>query len=188
VHRDVADRLVEKVAAFAAAMRVGDPADPLTRIGPLTSAAHLAKVRGFVEGARGDGATIMGGGSGDMARGYFLAPTILSGMRPDMPAVTQEIFGPVLGVLPFDTLDLDEIATLANATDYGLAAYVWTRSLAQAHGLIARIRAGTVRVNAMGGNDFAMPVGGFKQSGFGRENGRIGVEAYTELKSVTLAY
>ena len=188
VHRDVADELVRKVHAIGAAMRVGDPAAPDTQIGPVTSAGHLAKVTSYIEGARQGGATILGGGDAGHARGYFIAPTLLSGIGAGTPAATEEIFGPVLAVLPFDTLDLDEIAALANAGDYGLAAYIWTRSLGLAHGLIPRLKAGTVRVNAIGGNDFAMPVGGTRHSGFGRENGRVGVEAYTELKSVTLSY
>jgi phenylacetaldehyde dehydrogenase len=188
VHRSVEAELVRRVAEFAAGMRLGTPADPATQIGPLVSAQHRDRVMHYVDGARADGATVALGGEATGGPGYYVQPTVLSGVQPGMAAVDEEIFGPVLATMPFDTLDLDEIADLANATDYGLAAYVWTRNLAHAHGLIARLRAGTVRVNALGGNDFAMPVGGFGQSGFGRENGRIGVEAYTELKSVTLSY
>lgn len=120
--------------------------------------------------------------------GYYVEPTILADVHPGMAAVDEEIFGPVLCALPFDTMDLDEIAALANETRYGLAAYVWTKSLSTAHGLVARLHAGTVRINSGGGADLAMPAGGIKQSGFGRENGRAGVEAYTELKSVTMVY
>ena len=188
VHRSIADELVAKVHAHGAAMRIGVPLDPTTQIGPVTSQQHLAKVTAFIDEARDAGATILGGGSGGMTHGYYIAPTVLCDLDTGSPATTEEIFGPVLSVLPFETCDLDEIAQLANATTYGLAAYIWTRDLATAHGLIQRLKAGTVRVNAFGGNDFAMPVGGMKQSGFGRENGRAGVEAYTELKSVTLAY
>jgi phenylacetaldehyde dehydrogenase len=188
VHASVADELVGLVAEMAHAMRVGAPADPATQIGPLVSAQHRDRVMGYVHSARAEGATVAAGGDAGTGMGYFVPPTVLTNVRPGMTAVDEEIFGPVLAVMPFETFDLDEIAALANATEYGLAAYVWTRNLAYAHGLIARLRAGTVRVNAMGGNDFAMPVGGFGQSGFGRENGRVGVEAYTELKSVTLSY
>jgi phenylacetaldehyde dehydrogenase len=188
VHRSVADEIVRRIAEIARTLKVGAAADPATQIGPVVSAQHLDRVLGYLEGARADGATLVAGGTRHGGPGYFVDPAILTDVQPGMAAVDQEIFGPVLAVLPFDTLDLDEIAAMANATDYGLAAYLWTTNIAHAHGLIARIRAGTVRVNAAGGNDFAMPVGGFGQSGFGRENGRAGVEAYTELKSVTVAY
>ena len=104
-----------------------------------------------------------------------------------MEIVREEVFGPVLAVLPFETTDLDEIAGLANDNDYGLSAYIWTRNISHALGLVKRIRSGTVRVNTSGGNDFAMPAGGVRLSGNGRENGRMGVEAYTEVKAVTIA-
>jgi phenylacetaldehyde dehydrogenase len=188
VHRSVAGRLVEAITAIARGMRVGAGLDPATQIGPVVSAAHLERVMGFIDQARADGATVASGGLRKASRGYFLEPTVLTDTRRGMSVVDAEIFGPVLSVIPFDTLDLDEIADEANASIYGLAAYVWTSNLKIAHGLVRRIKAGTVRVNTARGGDFAMPVGGYKQSGFGRENGRTGVEAYTELKSVTLAY
>jgi phenylacetaldehyde dehydrogenase len=188
VHASVAGELVERIVQIARAMRLGPAADEETQLGPLVSARHRERVMGYVDGARADGATVATGGARRAGRGYFVEPTVLTDVRPEMAAVEEEIFGPVLCVQTFETMDLDEIAALANATSYGLAAYVWTRSLAQAHGLVARLKAGTVRVNAAGGQDFAMPAGGYKQSGFGRENGRLGVEAYTEVKSVTLAW
>ena len=116
-----------------------------------------------------------------------MEPTVLTNTRRGMSVVDEEIFGPVLCVSVFDDKDLDAIAEEANATPYGLAAYIWTRDLQIAHGLVRRLKAGSVRINAGGGGDFAMPVRGYKQSGFGRENGRVGVEAYTELKSVMMA-
>jgi phenylacetaldehyde dehydrogenase len=188
VHRTVADQLVGAIAAIARGMRIGPGLDPATQIGPLVSEAQLERVMGFITQARADGAAVVTGGVRRASPGYFVEPTVLTETRFGMSVVDEEIFGPVLSVIPFDTLDLDEIAALANAPIYGLAAYVWTRDLATAHGLIRRIKAGTIRVNGGGGGDFGLPVGGYKQSGFGRENGRLGVEAYTEVKSVSLAY
>ena len=188
VHASVADALVSRIVELARGMRIGSPTDPATMLGPLISARQRERVLGYVERALADGATAVTGGGAVDGPGFFVAPTVLAGVEAGMAAVEEEIFGPVLCVLPFDTLDLDAIAALANATPYGLAAYVWTTNLGAAHGLVRRLRAGTVKVNAPGGSDFAMPAGGVKQSGFGRENGRVGVEAYTEIKSVTLAY
>ncbi len=187
VHRAVAEPLVAAICDIAREMRLGPGMDIQTQLGPLVSAQHLEKVLGFVEQGRRDGATIAIGGLRRGDRGYFVEPTVLTGTRPGMSVVDEEIFGPVLCVSIFDETDLDAIAEKANATVYGLAAYVWTRDVRIAHGLVRRLKAGSIRVNAGGGGDFAMPVGGYKQSGFGRENGRLGVEAYTELKSVMMA-
>ncbi len=188
VHASVADALVERIAAIARAMRIGVGIDPETQLGPAISARQRDRILAYVDGAGREGATTISPAIDLPTSGYFVAPTILCDVQPGMAAVDEEIFGPVLCALPFETLDLDEIAALANATSYGLAAYVWTSNLSSAHGLIGRLRAGTVRVNACGGGDLSMPSGGVKQSGFGRENGRAGVEAYTELKSVTMVY
>lgn len=187
VHGSVAERLVESICAVARGLRIGIGMDPDVQIGPLISAAHLDRVFGFIEQARRDGATVATGGTRREGPGYFLEPTVLTATCRGMSAVDQEIFGPVLCVSVFDGTDLDEIAEEANAGIYGLAAYIWTRDLQSAQGLIRRLKAGSIRVNAGGGGDFSLPVGGYKQSGFGRENGRLGVEAYTELKSVTMA-
>jgi phenylacetaldehyde dehydrogenase len=188
VHRSVADKVIERIAEIGSSLSLGLASDPDTQLGPVISAAHRERILGFVETASAEGATALRSGRSLPARGYFVEPTVLVDVDPDMAAVKQEIFGPVLCVMPFDTSDLDEIAALANDSAYGLAAYVWTRSLSTAHGLIERLQAGTVRVNMSGGADLSVPAGGTKQSGFGRENGRAGVEAYTELKSVTMAY
>ncbi|MCW2388806.1 phenylacetaldehyde dehydrogenase [Sphingobium sp. B11D3B] len=187
VHRSVADALVEKIARIGAAMTIGDPLDPATQLGPVITQAQRARIMGFVEGALTQGASRAGGDIALPEQGYYVAPTVLGSVQAGMAAVDEEIFGPVLCAIPFDTDDLDEIAALANASRYGLSAYVWTGSLSRAHGMVSRLRAGTVRVNSSAG-DIAMPAGGVRQSGFGRENGRAGVEAYTELKSVTIAH
>jgi phenylacetaldehyde dehydrogenase len=188
VHASVAKALSAKIAAIGAAMTMSGTMDPSTQLGPAISAVQRDRILSYVEGAVREGARAVCAGRALPKRGYYVEPTLLADVHPSMTAVQEEIFGPVLCVLPFETLDLDEIAALANDTRYGLAAYVWTRSLATAHGLVARLRAGTVRINGGGGSDLSMPAGGVRQSGFGRENGRAGVEAYTELKSVTMVY
>jgi phenylacetaldehyde dehydrogenase len=188
VHAGVADALIAKIATIGAAMSIGGTMEASTQLGPAISAIQRDRILSYVEGAMREGARAVRAGRILPDSGYYVEPTLLTDVHPRMTAVEEEIFGPVLCVLPFETLDLDEIATLANDTRYGLAAYVWTRSLATAHGLVARLRAGTVRINGGGGADLSMPAGGVRQSGFGRENGRAGVEAYTELKSVTMVY
>jgi len=188
VHASIADALVERIAQIGAAMAIGPTMAPETQLGPAISAIQRGRILGYVGGALAQGARALRAGRPLPERGYYVEPTVLTGVHPGMAAVDEEIFGPVLCAMPFETADLDEIAALANDTRYGLAAYVWTGSLATAHGLVARLRAGTVRINACGGADLSMPTGGVRQSGFGRENGRAGVEAYTELKAVTMVY
>ncbi|HWJ70744.1 MAG TPA: aldehyde dehydrogenase family protein [Sphingobium sp.] len=188
VHASVADALVARIAGIGSAMTIGAAIHPDTQLGPVISAAQRDRILSHVEQAMKQGARAVRAGRALPDRGYFVEPTVLTGVQPGMAAVDDEIFGPVLCAMLFETTDLDEIAALANATRYGLAAYVWTASLATAHGLVARLNAGTVRINSGGGADLSMPAGGVKQSGFGRENGRAGVEAYTELKSVTMVY
>ncbi len=125
-------------------------------------------------------------GGGKLEReGYFVQPTILTGTTADMAVRREEIFGPVLCAMTFDDDDLDKIAAQANDTNYGLAATIWTRDLSTAHKMVRKIKAGSVRVNG-GGLDSALPFGGYKQSGWGRENGREGIESFTELKSVAI--
>jgi phenylacetaldehyde dehydrogenase len=188
VHASVADALIARIAEIGGAMKIGAAIDPNTQLGPAISAIQRTRILAHVDGAVKEGARAVCAGRALPAGGYFVEPTILTGVHPGMAAVDDEIFGPVLCAMPFETSDLDEIAALANETRYGLAAYAWTGSLSTAHGLVARLNAGTVRINAGGGADLSMPAGGVKQSGFGRENGRAGVEAYTELKSVTMVY
>lgn len=188
VHASVACALIERIAAIAATMPIGQARNPDTRLGPVISARQRDRITGFIESALAGGGRLAHGGERIAGAGHFMEPTILTDVTPGIAAVEQEIFGPVLCAMEFETEDLDEIAALANDSSYGLAAYAWTARLSTAHALVDRLQAGTVRINACGGNDFAMPVGGVKLSGFGRENGRAGVMAYTEAKSVTMAY
>lgn len=185
-HESVFDALVEGVADYAGKLRVGPGLDPATQMGPVVSAEQKERVLGYIEAGTRDGARIAGQGRAADGNGFFVPPTVLTGTAPHMSVVREEIFGPVLCAMSFSDGDLDAIAAQANDTDYGLGAVVWTQNLSAAHRLARKLKAGTVRVNG-GGLDPALPFGGFKQSGWGRENGREGIEAYTEVKSVAIA-
>ncbi|MHC9086900.1 aldehyde dehydrogenase family protein, partial [Luteimonas sp. RIT-PG2_3] len=185
VHRRIFDQVVEGVSGIARKLRLGPGTEPGVEIGPLISARQLERVTGYIDSGRQDGAEVVVGGQAVDGSGHFIQPTVLTGTDPSMKVMREEIFGPVLCAVPFD--DADELQTLAdrgNDTEYGLSASIWTRDISTAHKLAQRLKAGTVRVNTPVGIDFSMPFGGYKQSGWGRENGREGVEAYTELKSV----
>lgn len=186
-HQSVYERVIAAVAAEAKKIRVGHALDEGTRMGPLVSKAQLERVSGYIDRGRADGATIVTGGGRIGTDGYFIEPTILTGVRSDMPVVREEIFGPVLCAMPFDHDDLERIATEANRTIYGLAASIWTRDLGIAHRMSRKIRAGSVGVNIHDPIDPALPFGGFKQSGWGREKGRDVLDLYTEIKSVVMA-
>lgn len=185
VQASVFDAVVEAIVERAQAMRVGDGMAADTQMGPLISAGQLDRVAGFVREAVADGAEVLTGGSPLAGPGHFMPPTVLVGTTHDMTAVREEIFGPVLCVMPFaDDAELDELARVGNDSNYGLSATIWTRDISRAHRLVRRLQAGTVRINTSTGMDNNMPYGGYKQSGWGRENGRAGVEAFTEIKSV----
>jgi phenylacetaldehyde dehydrogenase len=186
VHRSVADRVIEGIVQRARALRVAPGLSPECDIGPVISARQRERVMGYIDSGRAEGAEVVTGGEALQGEGFFVQPTVLVNTRPDMKVVREEIFGPVLSTQLFDDDSLEQLAARGNDTEYGLSSSIWTRDLRTAHQMARRLRAGNVRVNAAAALDFAMPFGGYKQSGWGRENGREGVEAYTELKSVAI--
>jgi aldehyde dehydrogenase (NAD+) len=185
VDRSIRDAFVDKVAARAKKMTPGDPMDPRTRLGAIASKGQLENDLRYIEIARREGATLVAGGArADIGtgKGYFLQPTVFANVTPEMTIAREEIFGPVLATIEF--ADLDEAIARANQSTYGLAAGVWTRDVKKAHYVARRLQAGTVWVNTYNQYDTALPFGGYKQSGFGREMGAAALEYYTQVKSV----
>lgn len=184
VQKNVFDQVVEGVAEQAKKIKVGPGFDPATQMGPLVSDEQLARVTGYLKSGVDEGAKSIVGGQRYGDRGYFVEPTVIVDANQDMKIVREEIFGPVVVAQPFD--DLDEIAAIANNTVYGLAAGIWTRDISKAHKLAKLLRAGTVWVNCYSVFDAALPFGGYKQSGWGREMGHEVLNNYTEVKAVTI--
>lgn len=186
VQADIHDEVVAVLAERASKLRVGDPLDPVTEMGAQISARQLERILDYVRSGVDQGARLVCGGErdtdGDKSRGYFVKPTIFANVRPDMRIAQEEIFGPVLAVLPFR--DPDEAIAIANGTIYGLVAAVWTRDIALAHRMAREIRAGAVWINTYNAFDSGSPFGGYKQSGFGRDLGAYALEQYTNVKSV----
>ncbi|MEU8965877.1 aldehyde dehydrogenase family protein [Streptomyces sp. NPDC048491] len=182
VERGVHDRLVEKLAGYAGYLKVGDPTARDTVVGPVISAAHRDRVESYVELGRKEGATVVAGGERPpLDRGFYVAPTLLADCTNDMRVAREEIFGPVVVVIPFD--DEEEGIALANDSDYGLLDYVWSGDVARAFRVARRLRAGGVGVNTIGRNMEA-PFGGFKKSGVGRDVGSYALHAYSEIQSI----
>ncbi|HEV7716739.1 MAG TPA: aldehyde dehydrogenase family protein [Steroidobacteraceae bacterium] len=184
-HKSVFDKVVEGISVAANSMKLGPGLDPQTQMGPLVSREQQERVLGYINAGRAEGASVTAGGDAPSHDGFFVKPTVLVNVKPDMKVVREEIFGPVLVAQRFD--DLDEIAAMANDTPFGLAASVWSNNISTVNRIVPKLRAGTVWVNCHNFVDPAMPFGGFKQSGFGREHGRAVIDLYTELKSVCVA-
>ncbi len=185
VERSIHESFLEKLAERARKSVPGDPLDPKCRFGPQVSEEQMSRVLRYIGIGKEEGARLVAGGSrvkvGD-GKGFFVEPTIFDGVRNDMTIAREEIFGPVLAVIPF--ADPEEAVRLGNDTAYGLAAAVWTKDIKKAHLTARRLRAGTVWINTVNAFDNASPFGGYKMSGFGRELGAAGIEPYTQLKSV----
>jgi phenylacetaldehyde dehydrogenase len=185
VQKKIYDDVVAGVSEEAKKIKLAPGTDPDSQMGPLISDEQFDKVLGYLESGRSEGANAVVGGDRLGSRGYFVQPTVLTNTKPDMKVVREEIFGPVVVAEPFDSVE--EIVPVANDTRYGLAAGVFTRDISKAHRTAKRLRAGTVWINCYHVFDAAMPFGGYKESGWGREMGHQVLDNYLENKSVVTA-
>ena len=184
VQKKIFDEVLAGVTEHAKKIKVREGFNPESEMGPLVSEEQLNRVLGFLESGKADGVKTVVGGNRVGEQGYFVEPTILTGARPGMKVVDEEIFGPVVCAMPFD--EIDQVASQMNQTSYGLAGAIWTKDIGKAHRMARAMRAGTVWINCYNIFDAALPFGGYKQSGWGREMGKEAIELYTEVKSVCL--
>ncbi len=185
VHRDVAEEVIAGIAEAGRAMKIAPGMDDASELGPLVSAKQFERVSAFIAAGEAEGAEIRSGGKRHGNSGYFLEPTVIVNTTNAMKVVREEIFGPVLVTQTFDTEE--EALRLANDSDYGLAGCIWTENLGTAHRMARKVKAGILGINTPMGADWDVPLGGYKQSGIGRENGRDGLELYLQSKSVFAA-
>jgi aldehyde dehydrogenase (NAD+) len=189
VQRSIHDRFIEKLVAFAGTAKMGDPMRTDTQVGPITTPPQYKKVLDYLDIARGEGASVaLGGGKptgAEFAQGYFVQPTIFTGVKNSMRIAQEEVFGPVLAVIPFE--DDEEAIAIGNDVVYGLAAGVWTRDIKRALTMANRLQAGTVWVNTYRAVSFMSPFGGYKRSGLGRESGQEMIKEYLQTKSVWIS-
>jgi aldehyde dehydrogenase (NAD+) len=187
VQRSIHDAFVEKLVAFAKTAKMGDPMSTDTQVGPITTPPQYKKVLDYIDIARGEGATAALGGakSADFGEGYFVQPTIFTGVKNTMRIAQEEVFGPVLSVIPFE--NEDEAIAIGNGVVYGLAAGVWTQNIKRALTMANRLQAGTVWVNTYRAVSFMSPFGGYKRSGIGRESGQDMIKEYLQTKSVWIS-
>jgi aldehyde dehydrogenase (NAD+) len=189
VHKDIHDRLLDRLVDRAKKMKVGNPLDSESEMGSQISQQQMDRILGYIRSGVAEGARLCCGGErdteGDKAKGYFVKPTIFTGVQPNMKIAQEEIFGPVLAIIQFS--DVDEAIEIANGTIYGLVSAVWTSDIKTAHRVAADIKAGSVWINTYNGFDSASPFGGYKQSGYGRDLGAYALEQYTNVKSVWVA-
>jgi aldehyde dehydrogenase (NAD+) len=186
VERKIYDEFVHRVAEFGKTIKIGNGIDPETQMGPVVSSSQLDRVLGYLKLGKSEGAKALSGGErlvgGDFDKGFFVPPTVFAGVEDEMTIAKEEIFGPVISALPFD--DFDDVLRRANNTPFGLGSGVWTRDVSKAHRVASAIRAGTVWVNCYQQMDPAVPFGGYKMSGYGRESGVQHVEEYLNVKAV----
>jgi len=181
-HEKIFDQVVDGLCEAATNLKLGHGLDPDTQCGPLVSPTHTDRVLGYIDSGSRDGATVRTGGERPTEAGCFVQPTVITDVEQDMAIVREEIFGPVVVCSKFD--DVSSVVNWANDTEYGLAASVWTENLSHAQALAEDIRAGTVWINCHSMFDASLPIGGMKQSGWGRESGQQAVENYLETKTV----